>query len=143
MTHHESMPNVTARRTSAKTYSVRGASGAELRIGPPGVDGVFTPVELLQAAMAGCAGLSAETQLTQSLGADFQATASVKVAYDHEENRVTELVTTVAVDMAGAEADARNRTISRAERFIDSLCTVKRSLNHGIGTVTGVENMHR
>lgn len=78
MTTNASIPDVIAQRTDVNTYTVRNGSGVEVRIGALGAEGVFSPVELLQAALAGCAALSADAQLASQLGPNFDATSTVQ-----------------------------------------------------------------
>lgn len=130
----DNVPNLIAERTGDKTYTVRSAGGAELRIGVPGAEGVFTPVELLQAAIAGCASLSAEARLANQLGDEFAASTTVEAVYDAEANRVEKLITTIAADTSQLDPAERDKLVSRAERSIDKLCTVKRTLDSGVET---------
>ncbi|AGF71971.1 OsmC family protein [Corynebacterium halotolerans] len=142
MAEDKPIPNVTAKRSGINTYTVRSAGDAELRIGSPGEEGVFSPVELLQAAIAGCAAMSAEPQLTSQLGKDFAATTTVEAVQDPEDNRLDKLITTISTDMAGLDPEKRDKLISRSEKFIEKLCTVKRTLQHGVETETSVRDGH-
>ncbi|OFV79053.1 OsmC family protein [Rhodococcus erythropolis] len=139
MAGHAPIPELEARRTAAGTFTVRNGTGAELRIGMPGATGVFSPVELLQAALAGCASLSAEAQLVDRLGEEFDAVTTVGAVYDAEQNRVEKLVTKIAVDSSDLDQEEHDRLTSSAARIIDKLCTVKRSLNIGIEATTELE----
>jgi uncharacterized OsmC-like protein len=132
----EPIPTLTAERASPATYTVRNGQGAELRIGVPGAENSFSPVELLQAAAAGCAALSTEAQLVNRLGDDFNATTTVEAHYNFDENRIESLVTLGDVDMSVLDPEKQNKLITSAERSIDKLCTVKRTLNQGAENVT-------
>ncbi|AUI50236.1 OsmC family protein [Arthrobacter crystallopoietes] len=134
----EPLPALTAERTSPATYVARNGRGAELRIGAPGAEDSFSPVELLQAAAAGCAALSAEAQLVNRLGDDFNATATVEAFLNFDENRVERLVTLIDTDMSEIDPEKRDKLIASAERSIDRLCTVKRTLNQGAENITEV-----
>lgn len=140
MVKSSGLADLTAHRTAPMTYTARSDSGAELRIGMHGSPDTFSPVELLQAAIAGCTALSAETQLATTLGDDFTASITVGGVHDTRENRLTQLVAALEVDMADLDAAGQAKLSSRAERFISSLCTVKRTLNHGVETSTEVRN---
>lgn len=140
MTDDRLVPDLLARRTGAGTYTVRVSSGAELRISGDGSEGTFSPVELLQAALAGCAALSAEAQLTSQLGADFEASATVAGDYNPEEKRVEKLTTTITADMSDLTAEKRERLSTNAERMVDKLCVVKHSLETGVEPVTDVSD---
>ena len=139
MAGHAPIPELVAERTEAGTYTVRNGAGAELQIGMPGAVGAFSPVELLQAALAGCASLSAEAQLVSRLGEEFDAVTTVGAVYDAEQNRVEKLVATIAVDSSELDPGEHDKLVSSAARVIDKLCTVKRSLNAGIEATTGLE----
>lgn len=139
MAGHAPIPELVAQRTAAGTYTVRNSAGAELQIGMPGAAGAFSPVELLQAALAGCASLSAEAQLVSRLGEDFDAVTTVDAVYDAEQNRVEKLATTIAVDFSELDPGDHDKLVSSAARVIDKLCTVKRSLNAGIEAATELE----
>lgn len=131
---------VTATRTGPWTLSVDNGRGATLTIGMEDAEGSFSPVELLQAALAGCAALSAEAQLVDKLGADASVSSTAKAAYDRDTNRITHLSNTIAADMASLPAERIEKLIQAAERSVGRLCTVKRSLTHGIEATTTVHN---
>ncbi|BAU95443.1 OsmC family protein [Corynebacterium suranareeae] len=126
------MTSIKATRTSPNTYTVVNDSGAELRVSAPGVPGTFSPRELLQAAVVGCASLSAEAQLAHQLGQDFQASATVEAK--ETTGLITDLLYTLHVDMQGLDKHAQDKLIASAARKIDRLCAVKRSIHHGINT---------
>lgn len=138
MSEPERIPPVTVERTGPKSYVARNDRGAEVAIGSPGAEGSFTPVELLQAAVAGCTALSAEAQLAYTLGEDFAATATIEGFLDADDNRIEKFVTEVNADMSGLAPERREKLIASAERFISRLCTVKRTLEHGTENVTEV-----
>ncbi|RSZ66075.1 osmotically inducible protein C [Corynebacterium hylobatis] len=132
------MTDLTARRDTSGTWTVSNASGAELRIGAPGEEGAFSPGELLQAALAACSVLSAETQLAHNLGADYEATATVEGVDDEGAGRVAGLRATISPDMSALDPAEQEKLIARAERVIERLCAIKRSLNHGVAATAEV-----
>ena len=129
-----------ATRTGPWTLSVDNGRGATLAIGMDGAADSFSPIELLQAALAGCAALSAEAQLVDKLGADTPVTSTVQAAYDRDANRLTHLSTTLTTDMTPLPAERIEKLIQAAERSVGRLCTVKRSLAHGIEATTTIGN---
>lgn len=129
---------ITARRDAAGTWTVANAHGAELRIGAPGAEGAFSPGELLQAALAACSVLSADVQLAHHLGADYAATATVEGTGDGESDRVAGLRATISPDMSALDPAEQEKLIVRAERVIERLCAIKRSLNHGVAATAEV-----
>lgn len=133
------LPPLSAERTGPNAYLARNDRGAQVRIGPPGAADSFTPGELLQAAIAGCSALSAEAQLAHHLGEDFEATATTDGTHRAEDNRIAALGTSILADMSTLDDAQRARLITSAERFIERLCTVKRTIAHGADLTVQVE----
>lgn len=131
---------VTATRTGPWTLSVDNGRGATLTIGMKGAEGSFSPVELLQAALAGCAALSAEAQLVDKLGAGVSVSSTAQVTYAPDTNRIIHLDTIITADMTSLPAERTDKLIQAAERSVGRLCTVKRSLTHSIEATTTVVN---
>lgn len=132
--------SLTATRTRDWTYTVNNGRGATLEIGLEGADGAFSPVELLQAALAGCAALSAEAQLVNKLGDAAAVVSSVDIVHDSDSNRITALTNHITADMSSLDTKRRDKLIAAAERSIGALCMVKNSLNHGADATTTVLN---
>src|SRR5690554_6211659 len=76
-----------AEREGGPVYTGRNERGAEVRIGRSDVEGVFSPGELLQLALAACTALSADHPLRSRLGTDFPAVVGVSGAPVQGENR--------------------------------------------------------
>ncbi len=106
-----------AERSAVNTYTVRSTSGAELRIGALGAEGAFSPVELLQ------------------------ATSTVTAMFNADDNRVEKLITTIAADTSELSPEKHDKLVASAERIIDKLCTVKRSLSAGVDPITAVTSL--
>lgn len=137
MTIRDPLPQITATRTAKDLYTVRSEGGGELRVGAPGTEGAFTPGELLQAALAGCAALSGDAQLVSKLGPDFDATVTVDATRHEQENRVESLLVTIDADMSKLSAEDHHKLLERTDRIVERLCAIKRSLNAGVvSTVT-------
>ncbi|GAB3589667.1 OsmC-like protein [Corynebacterium faecale] len=130
--------SLTATRTGSWTYTVDNGRGATVDIGLEGADGAFSPVELLQAALAGCAALSAEAQLVNKLGENAEVSSVVDFTHDADTNRITSLTNLISADMSSLDIERREKLIAAAERSIGILCTVKTSLNHGVEASTTV-----
>jgi len=126
------LPNLEAKRTGVKTYTIQNSDGATLKIGPLGAPGVFSPGELLQAAIAGCSALSAEAQLAHVLGEDFELTAVTEAIYNAADNRIEELITSLEVDASELSEEKLNKLIATTDRVVERLCTIKRSLKAGV-----------
>ncbi|HZK31805.1 MAG TPA: OsmC family protein [Corynebacterium sp.] len=132
MSEYPSIDSLSAERTAPQTLTLRNGRGAELKIGMEGAAGSFTPGELLQAAVAGCAALSAEAQLAHELGRDYEMSALMKSSVDEEADRLESITVTLRADMSDLDEPTRQKLITRAERVIERLCVVKRSVNHGV-----------
>ena len=139
MAEHDAVPALSAERTAAQTFTLRNDRGAELQIGMAGAEGSFTPGELLQAAVAGCAALSAEAQLAHKLGPDYEMTATVAASVDEAADLIESIAVTLTAEMPGLDGPAREKLVEQAERVIDRLCTVKRSVNHGVAATAAVQ----
>lgn len=120
-----------AERTGTREYTGRNSRGAEVLVGEG--PGRFTPGELLQLALAACAGLSADHRLAHELGTDFAATAGVSAQKVENENRYGHLTVEIVTDLSELAAQARERTVERAEAAIERNCTVGRTLSAGAG----------
>ena len=139
MAEHEAVPALTVHRTAARAFTLRNDRGAELQLGMAGEDGSFTPGELLQAAVAGCAALSAEAQLAHKLGPGYEMTATTAASVDEAADLIESITVTLAAEMTELDDAARAKLVEQAERVIDRLCTVKRSVNHGIAATAVVQ----
>ena len=60
------MTELWVERTGTRRYTGHSSRGAEVLIGSEGVDGVFTPGELLKIALAACSGVSSDQPLAPS-----------------------------------------------------------------------------
>lgn len=125
-----------ATRTSQNEYTVTNQDGTSLKVSPHGTPGAFSPGELLQAALLGCASLSADAQLSHMLGADFDAEASVKST--EADNFITDMLFEFQIKTEGLDDAEREKIIKAAAKKIERLCIVKRSLNKGINTETDI-----
>ena len=118
-------------RTGTRTYRGRNSRGATVDIGPVTQDAVFTPGELLKVALAGCAGLTADSALARRLGDEFPATITAAGLKDEEADRYPALTEELIVDLSGLEPEERERVITVVNRAIDAHCTVRRTLAAG------------
>ena len=125
-----------ATRTNLNEYTVTNQDGTSLKVSPQGTPGAFSPGELLQAALLGCATLSADLQLAHMLGKDFEAEASVKST--EEDNHISDMLFEFLIQTEGRDEQEREKIVKAAAKKIDQLCIVKRSLNKGINTETDI-----
>ncbi|MGV8978468.1 MAG: OsmC family protein [Cellulomonas sp.] len=121
-------------RTGRRTYTGRSSRGAEVRMGPVEAGAVFTPGELLKIALAGCAGMSADTALAHRLGDDVPVTVRVWGPSDPEQDRYPELHEELVVDLSSLDESQRERLVAIVHRAVDLHCTVGRTLQHGAST---------
>ena len=126
-------PALWAERTGKRAYTGRNARGAEVLIGDSKADGVFSPGELLQIALAACSALSADHRLAHSLGDDFDAVVGVSNEKNDAENRYESMTVEVVTDMSMLDEEARAKMLERAELAIERQCTVARTLAAGAG----------
>ncbi|MGW4245145.1 OsmC family protein [Nocardia sp. NPDC004722] len=120
-----------AERTGTRAYTGRNNRGGEVLIASAGVPGAFTPGELLKIALAGCSGLSADFTLSRRLGDSFDATVHVSGDADRENEVYPELTEEFDLDLSELDAEARQKLLVAAQRAIDRVCTVGRTLKAG------------
>lgn len=125
-------------RAGTGRVHIKNTRGAELTAGDRDAEEAFSPEELLQAALAACSVLSAETQLAYVLGEDFDLTASTAGTQSEDGKRVKDIKVTMNVDMSALGDAEREKLVSRADRIIDRLCVIKRSLRHGVEAATEI-----
>ncbi|MEV6065626.1 OsmC family protein [Nocardia sp. NPDC052001] len=120
-----------AERTGTRAYTGRNNRGGEVLIASAGVPGAFTPGELLKIALAGCTGLSADFTLSRKLGESFDATVRVSGDADRENETYPELNESFELDLSELDQATRERLLVAAQRSIDKVCTVGRTLKAG------------
>ncbi|MFI6867196.1 OsmC family protein [Nocardia sp. NPDC050406] len=118
-------------RTGTRAYTGRNNRGGEVLIASQGVPGAFTPGELLKIALAGCTGLSADFTLSRRLGDSFDATVRVSGDADRENELYPELNESFELDLSELDEESRQRLLVAAQRSIDKVCTVGRTLKAG------------
>jgi uncharacterized OsmC-like protein len=125
------MTELWVERTGMRRYTGHSSRGAQVLIGSEDVDGVFTPGELLKIALAACSGMASDLPVARRLGEDYQATVKVSGQADREQERYPLLEETLELDLSGlTEAEAERLRIV-ANRAVDQVCTVGRTLKSG------------
>ncbi len=124
-------PALWAERTGTRTYTGRNTRGAQVLIGDSKDEGVFSPGELLQIALAACSALSADHRLAHALGDDFRAVVGVSNDKNQDENRYESMTVEIVTDMSGLDDATKAKTVERAEIAIERQCTVGRTLAAG------------
>jgi len=100
-------------------------------IGMAGIDGCFSPTELLRVALGGCAGLSAEHLLTRRLGERAAVRIAVAGEHDPAQRRFTSLTSTMTLDLSGLDERAQEQLRTVVTRAVHRYCTVGRTVEHG------------
>ncbi|MCM6773823.1 OsmC family protein [Nocardia sp. CDC159] len=118
-------------RTGTRRYTGRSSRGAEVLIGSEGVEGVFTPGELLKIALAACTGMSTDFPLSNRLGENYDVRIRVAGAADRENEVYPQLDEVVELDLSELDEAARERLLVTVQRAIDKVCTVGRTLQTG------------
>ena len=122
-------------RVGPRQYVGLNGRGARVDIGSGEHQGRFTPGELLKVALVGCTGLSSDVALARRLGPDYEARIDVHTVKNEAEERYSELVEKLEVDLSALAPDARDRLLALVNKAIDTNCTVGRTIKTG-ATVT-------
>ncbi|GAA4075186.1 OsmC family protein [Nonomuraea soli] len=122
------MANVRVERTDDGGFRAVNARGAEVRMGSSDEQGVFSPVELLLAAVGGCNIVTVEP-LTAKRGHKLVRLAMEISAEKAESNLLGPITVTYDVELPSEAADEVYRAV--AQRVHDKYCTVSRTLQEG------------
>ena len=125
------MTELWVERTGARRYTGRSSRGAQVLVGSEEVAGVFTPGELLKIALAACSGMSTDEPLARRLGDDYKAVVKVSGAADREQERYPLLEEILELDLSGLSDTEKERLLVVANRAVDLVCTVGRTLKSG------------
>ncbi len=120
-----------AQRVGARRYTGRNSRGAEVSMGPAEAGAVFTPGELLKIALAGCAGMSADSAIARRLGDDVPITVHVAGIKHVDDERYPALHEELVVDLSVLDPAERDRVVAVVRRAIARNCTVGRTLERG------------
>ncbi|MFI9006709.1 OsmC family protein [Actinosynnema sp. NPDC053489] len=122
------MSNVEVRRVGEHDFVATNDRGASVRVGRKGAEGAFTPVELLLAAAAGCAAVTAETLITRRVDGGLVARADdVRSAGGHE---LVSVPVALEYDISRLDEEQRAALEAAVRRAIDQLCTVTRTIKN-------------
>jgi uncharacterized OsmC-like protein len=125
------MAELWVERTGTRRYTGYSSRGAQVLIGSEDVDGVFTPGELLKIALAACSGMSSDLPLARRLGDDYKAMVKVSGPADREQERYPLLEEILELDLSGLSEAEKERLLVVANRAVDLVCTVGRTLQSG------------
>lgn len=130
-------------RAEDGTWQAHSNDGASLKFGRG--EGMFTPVELMQIALAGCTALSSQYAVEQAIGEGAGARVLVSGTYDAEEGTYLRFLEDVTVDATAATAlsqEDADALKERMERHISRGCTVKHTLETGAAVSVNVTVSH-
>ncbi|BDZ55506.1 OsmC family protein [Agromyces marinus] len=132
--------SVSVSRTGPRTYEGLNERGSTVLIGPADAPGHFTPGELLKLALAGCAGMSADTAAARRLGDDVAITVWAHGTAD-DENRYRDLDEEIVIDLTSLEPEEREQLVSIMSRAIGRACTVARSVEGAISLHATIDDV--
>src|SRR3954464_12107374 len=121
------MASVRVERTDDGGFVARNDRGAQVSIGGSGDDGVFTPVELLLAALGGCEIVAGEP-LTADRGHRLVRLAATVAAEKVAPTRLGKITVTYDVELPPGDEDAAKVFADVAHRVHENHCTVGRAL---------------
>jgi uncharacterized OsmC-like protein len=137
----DTLRSVEIERTSLGRYTVRNVRGGSIEVGK-GEDDSFTPVELLLAAIGGCAAIDVDlitSRRAEPTGFFVEVTGD-KVRDETGGNRMENLRVQFTVAFpAGAAGDAAREALPRSVQMShDRLCTVSRTVESGTPVSTTI-----
>ncbi|MGY5764627.1 OsmC family protein [Brachybacterium sp. DNPG3] len=122
--------SVWADRTGSRRLIGRNQRGVEIPIGLG--EGEIDPGELLKLALIGCAGMSADVNLSRRLGEDFPMRLWAHGQSDPETNRYDRIAEQVQLDLDGLSGPEIERIAKVLGRAIAVGCTVERTVVPGV-----------
>ncbi|ADG97349.1 OsmC family protein [Segniliparus rotundus DSM 44985] len=134
------MTGLHVRRVGTRRYTGHNDRGGEVQIGSHGVDGTFTPGELLKIALAACTGLSSDAPLARRLGDDYAAVVEVCGDADREREVYPVLREELRVDLSALSEEERERVLLVVAKAVDQVCTVGRTLKQGAQVEVDIVN---
>ena len=127
------MASVRVERTDDGGFVARNDRGAQVAIGGSDEDGVFSPVELLLAALGGCEIVTVEP-LTADRGHRLVRLAATVAAEKVAPTRLGTITVTYDVELPPGDEDAAKVFADVAHRVHDHHCTVGRALREVTAT---------
>jgi len=124
------MYRISVERTDDDRYIATNDRGATLELTGSGADGLFTPVELLLVAVAGCNIVTTEP-LTAQRGHRLPKLVASATSEKIERNKLGPVTLTYSVTFPEGDEAAEQVFREVAERVEERHCTVSRSLREG------------
>jgi len=126
------MTSVRIERETNGTYTARNERGAEIRLG--GGESVFSPVELLLAAIGGCTAIDVDVVTSRRAEPDsFAVDVTAEKVKDETGNRLKDITVTFRIAFPEGDAGDAARAIlpDIVRKSHDRLCTVSRTVERG------------
>ncbi|GAA3888204.1 OsmC family protein [Saccharothrix violaceirubra] len=121
------MANVEVQRVGEHEFEATNGRGARVRIGRRDAADAFSPVELLLAAAAGCAVITAESLVTRRVDGGISARADdVRPGGSGD---LTSVPVTLDYDVSVLDDEQRQALAAAVHRAVEKLCTVSRALH--------------
>lgn len=127
----EVTPELWVEREGTRRYVGHSSNGARVEIGSAGVEGTFTPGELLKIALAACTAMASDFTASRRLGDDYRSTVRVTGDADRDEERYVQLTESYELDLSGLDPAMVERVLDGIRRSVDANCTVGRTLKAG------------
>ncbi|WP_435298461.1 OsmC family protein [Timonella sp. A28] len=118
-------------RVGPREYVGHNDRGATVNFAGAGVEGTFTPGEIMKLAAAACTGLVTDRALARRVGDDYEGQVHVSSVKNDAENRYESIEEKLVVDMSSLGPEVRERLLKLVERTVDSQCTVGRTIIAG------------
>src|SRR5947209_20478309 len=128
----ETLRSVRVDRVAAGRYTATNANGVTISLGSG--DEVFSPIELLLAAIGGCTAIDADVATSRHAEpTEFSVAVTGHKIRDEQGSRMTDLEVSFRVSFPeGAEGAAARAILPRAVKLShDRLCTVSRTVEIG------------
>lgn len=135
------MTQLWVQRTGVRRYTGHSSRGAQVLVGSEDVEGVFTPGELLKIALAACSGMASDHPLARRLGDDYRAVIRVSGSADRYQERYPLLEETLELDLSGLTEAEVERLRTVANRAVEQVCTVGRTLKSGTTVIFEVADV--
>jgi uncharacterized OsmC-like protein len=126
-------------REGVRVYRGYNKRGASVLMAPSDGPGAFTPGELLQLALAGCSGLTADGVVQRRLTDDKSVTIGVEAAEHETEDRYTGFTETMFVDLSGLDDVTREQLATAVRRAVGVGCTVGLTLLAGADVTVDID----
>lgn len=128
------MSNVEVHRVGQHSFVASNDRGAEVRVGRKGQEGSFSPIELLLAAAASCAAVTAESLITRRIGEDRDVVARAEHVNSESGHELATVPVDLEYDVSALDEDQRAALETAVRRAVDQLCTVSRTLQKANST---------